>query len=232
MSLAIIDPNCNADEAAMRRAMIDSQLRTNGINEPSLLAAIAAIARTDFLPEGAAARAYIDRAIPLTASRSLNPVLSTARLIADANIVAGQKILLIGAASGYAAAILAAMGAQVTAVESDAALLALAHKALGDAANITLVEAPLAEGAPTGAPYDGLLIDGAVESVPESLIAQLAPGARIATGLVDIGPADAGVTRLARAVKISGSDAVRLVAFADFECVRLPGFSPPPVFTF
>ncbi|MEQ1725677.1 MAG: protein-L-isoaspartate O-methyltransferase [Sphingopyxis sp.] len=207
--------------------MIDSQLRTNGVNDPAMLAAIASVSRAAFVPASAAALAYADRAVPITSARALNPPLTTARLIDDAQIAAGQNVLLIGAASGYAAALLGALGARVTAVESDPALLVMARQALGDRANITLVEAPMASGAPDGAPYDALIIDGAVESVPASLTQQLADGAQIAAGIFDT-----GVTRLARAIKMAGSDAVQPHVFADLECARLPGFSPPPTFTF
>lgn len=227
MSLALADPMAAQDETAQRRMMIDGQLRTNGVNDPRLLGAIDSVARLSFVPAGAAALAYADRAVPLGNGRALNPALTTARLILDAQIAAGQNILLIGAATGYAAAVMSALGARVTAVESDTGLLAAARAALGADANVTLVDAPLAVGAPDGAPYDALIIDGAVDAIPPSLVRQLADGARIAAGQLD-----AGVTRLVRAVKVAGSDTVHPHAFADLECVRLPGFSPPPHFTF
>lgn len=227
MSLCVADPIATPCETALRRAMIDSQLRPNGVINPSLLTAMELISRTAHIPANDAALAYSDRAVPLTSARALNPTLTTARLIDDAQIAAGHNVLLIGAATGYAAALLAGMGARVTAVESDPALLVMAREALSDTAHVTLTEAPLTAGAPDSAPYDVLIIDGAVESVPEALVAQLSGGARIAAGM-----ADAGVTRLARAIKIEGSDAVNPIAFADLECVRLPGFSPPSQFTF
>lgn len=227
MSLALADPFVASDEAASRRMMIDSQLRPNGVNDPALLAAIASVSRIAHVPAASASLAYADRAVPLGRGRSLNPTLTTARLIADAQIAPGQRVLLIGAGCGYAAAVLAALGAHVAAVESDPALLAMARDALDSCDHITLVDAALTAGSPQGAPYDRLVIDGAVELIPTSLIAQLVDGALIVTGVYD-----AGVTRLARAVKIAGSDAAHPVAFADLECIRLPGFSPPPQFSF
>lgn len=237
MSLALADHIAAPDEAASRQMMIDTQLRTNGVNDPALLAAIASVSRAAFVPAGAVALAYADRAVPtghgpmgngpMGNGRALNPTLTTARLIGDAQIAAGQNVLLIGAGTGYAAAVLSALGARVSAVESDPALLAMARTALSDSAHVTLIDAPLTAGAPDGAPYDALIIDGAVESVPASLVSQLADGARIAAGIFD-----AGVTRLVRAVKMAGSDVVQPHAYADLECVRLPGFSPPPTFTF
>jgi protein-L-isoaspartate(D-aspartate) O-methyltransferase len=210
-----------------RRAMVDSQLRTNDVTQPRLVAAIAATPREPHLPAAHRAAAYIDRAVPLAGGRAINPPLTTARLIAQADVAPGAKVLLIGAATGYAAAILARLGAQVTAVEEDAALLATARQTLADAAGISFVEGPLAAGAPGGAPYDAMIVDGAVEMLPAALTAQLRDGARISCGVIDN-----GVARLARAVAVKGASDVRPLPFADLECVTLPGFAPPPSFTF
>ena len=215
------------DSAALRRAMVDSQLRTNDVIAPSLVAALLDTPRETHVPAAQQASAYIDRAIPLGGGRALNPALTTARLIAELGDVAGRNVLLIGAASGYAAALLSRLGACVTAVEESPALLALAGPALADTVGITLVNAPLAEGAAAHSPYDALMIDGAVELLPATLLAQLADGAPIVTGLYD-----QGVTRLARAVHVSGATSVHPLPFVDLECVRLPGFAPPPRFTF
>ena len=220
-------------EAALRGALIDSQLRPNGVTDPALLAAIDAVARSRFVPGNDLALAYADRPVPLAGGgamrgfRALNPVLTTARLILDANVQPRQNILLIGAGTGYAAAVLAQLGARVTAVECDAGLAADARAALADTADVVLVEALLPVGAPAHAPYDRLIVDGAIEALPSALVEQLRDGGRIAMGLFD-----RGVTRLARAVRVAEQSIVQPVAFADLECVRLPGFSPPPRFTF
>ncbi len=210
-----------------RHMMVDSQLRTNDVIDPLLVAALRDIARERFLPAALHASAYVDRALPMSGGRSLNPVLTTARLIADARITAGQHVLLIGAATGYAAAVLAGIGAKVTAVESDPAMVQLARAALGGATAVTLAEGALTEGAVDGAPYDALIVDGAIESLPATLLGQLKAGARISCGL-----AEGAVTRLARAVAVGGAQRVRALPFADLECVSLPGFAPPPRFTF
>jgi protein-L-isoaspartate(D-aspartate) O-methyltransferase len=132
-------------------------------------------------------------------------------------------VLLIGATGGYTAALLVELGAVVTAVESDPELVAAARIALGDTA--TVVEAPLTEGHAPGAPYDVLFVDGAVEELPDALLAQLRDGARIATGLVQN-----GVTRLAVGARTAGGHAVQ--PFLDAECVILPGFTKPAAFRF
>lgn len=210
---------------AARHAMVASQLRTNAVSDTRVVAAMAGMPREAFLPAGAAAIAYRDTAIPLGGARAVNPPLATARLLTEAALRPEDRVLLIGAAGGYAAALLAGLVAAVTAVESDPGLLAIARGALAETGNVTLVDAPLEAGAPGDATYDVLVIDGAVEEVPTALIDQLRSGGRVVTGLVEH-----GVTRLAAGVKTGGG--FGLTAFADSECVRLPGFARPTGFRF
>jgi protein-L-isoaspartate(D-aspartate) O-methyltransferase len=219
------DPATQSSDIAIRRQMmIDSQLRPSDVIEPRLIAAISSVDREAFVPAERAAAAYADRAIPLVGGRALNPPLATARLIADLAPQSGERVLLIGAATGYAAAVLAAMNVEVIAVEEAADLVAHCRRA---APQVELVEGPLAAGAAQHAPFAAMLIDGAVEMIPQSLLAQLADGGRFVTGLAD-GP----VTRLARGVRVAGSDSAGLLPFADSECVVLPGFARPRGFSF
>lgn len=208
-----------------RHAMVASQLRTNAVSDNRVVAAMASIPREHFLPSDAAAIAYRDTAIPLGRARAVNPPLATARLLTEAELEATDRVLLIGAGGGYAAAILAGLVAHVTAVESDSALVALAGGALAETPNVELVEAPLASGHPTGAPFDLLVVDGAVEQLPSALIDQVRAGGRVVTGLVE-----RGVTRLAAGRKTAGG--FGLHAFADSDCVILPGFARPQGFCF
>lgn len=213
--------------AIARRAMVDNQLRTNDVTEAALVLALRETPREPHLPAELQAAAYIDRALPLGGDRALNPPLTTARLIAEAQVQPGQSVLLIGAATGYAAALLARLGATVVAVEEDAGLMSRAQQTLTDVAAVRLVQAPLTAGAPGDAPFDVLIVDGAVAALPQALLAQLRPGARIACGI-----AGDAVTRLARAVALTDGQPVRPLAFADLECVILPGFAAPPRFSF
>lgn len=205
--------------------MVSSQLRTNNVSDPRIVAAMEAVARERFVPAERATLAYVDVPIPLSGGRALNAPLVTARLITESGVGAGEKVLLIGAATGYAAALLAQLGAKVTALEVDDSLVAAARAALGKASGITLVTGPLEAGWRKGAPYDVILIDGAVEAVPAAIATQLAVDGRLLTGLVDN-----GVTRLALGRK--AGQGVGLVPFADLETVRLPGFSTPSGFSF
>lgn len=215
------------DSAIRRQVMIDSQLRPSDVTDPRVLAAIARVDREAFVPAGRTAMAYADRAVPLSDGRALNPVLTTARMLVDLAPAAGSHVLLVGAATGYAAAVLAAMGVRVTAVEEEPALAAMARAALADRAGVQLVEGTLPGGAPDAAPFDALLVDGAVEQIPASLLDQLGDGAPIVSGI-----RDGAVTRLGRAVRVAGVAAAALLPFADIECVSLPGFAAPPSFQF
>lgn len=210
--------------ADMRAAMIDSQLRTNDVIDPAVVAAMGRVAREAHVPASLAGVAYMDRAIALGHDRALNPPLVTGRLLVAADVAPGARVLLIGAATGYTAALLAALGADVTAVEEQADLLATARAATDDA-GIRWVEGPLAAGAPDGAPYDRILIDGAIELLPDALTDQLAEGGKL------VGARREGsVTRLVQGVRTAG--AVTLRAFADMDVAALPGFARPQSFQF
>ncbi|MFW2828887.1 protein-L-isoaspartate O-methyltransferase family protein [Sphingomonas sp. ID0503] len=207
---------------AMRQAMVASQLRTNEVNDPRVIAAIAAVPRERFVPADRAAVAYIDRPVPLNARRALNTPMATSRLIVELETRPTDRALVIGAGSGYAAAILARLTASVTALEEDESLAGLATAELS---GVETVIGPLVEGHAAGAPYDVILIDGAVERIPAAIIDQLADGGRIAAAIVDN-----GVTRLTVGRKSGG--AVGLRAFADADAAPLPGFAEPPSFKF
>ena len=211
--------------SAMRAAMVASQLRTNNVSDPRVVAAFEAVARERFVPVERRALAYVDVQVPLGAGRALNPAMATARLLTEAMLSPVDKLLLIGAATGYAAAVAAELVGSVTAVEEDAHLFAQAQQNLAGDARIALVCGPLAAGCPAGAAYDVIVIDGAVEAVDARIIAQLADGGRLLTGLDD-----AGITRLASGRRIG--NACPLIAFADVETVRLPGFARPKSFAF
>ena len=204
--------------SSMRAAMVESQLRTNDVDDQRVIAAMAQVPREDFVPAERRAMTYIDRPIPLGGGRSLNPPLVTGRLLKEAQVEEGDRVLLIGAATGYAAVLLSALGAKVTAVEAEDG-----PQVLGTAA--TVVRGPMPTGAPEGAPYDLLFIDGAVEEVPAALVQQLADGARVVTGIVE-----RGVTRLCSGRAVSG--VLGLASLADLEMVVLPGFSAPERFVF
>lgn len=208
----------------MRRAMVSSQLRTTAVNDARVIAAMSAVPRELYVPAESASVAYIDRAIRIGDGRALNPPMTTGRLLTEAHPKAEDRALVVGSATGYVAALLAELTASVVALEEDAALLEVARKTTTSPA-VSFVHGSLAAGWKKKAPYDLILIDGAVQYVPQPLIDQLAEGGRLATAI-----ADRGVTRLAIG-KRSGKG-FGLVAFADAEAVSLPGFAQPTGFNF
>lgn len=209
----------------MRRAMVASQLRTNAVNDPRVIAAMSSVPRERFVPAERQTVAYVDRPVPLGNGRALNPPATTGLLLTEGAVRASDRVLLIGAATGYTAAVLAELAGHVTALEVDTDLATQAQAALGGSPKVTIVTGPLEAGWQAGAPYDLILVDGAVEQVPDALVDQLTPDGRLATGLVD-----GGVLRLALGRKAGGGFGLRV--FADEEAVRLPGFQRPQGFTF
>jgi protein-L-isoaspartate(D-aspartate) O-methyltransferase len=204
--------------SSMRTAMVESQLRTSAVDDQRVIAVMAKVPREDYVPAERRAMTYVDRPIPLDGDRALNPPLVTGRLLKEADVQAGEKVLLIGAATGYSAALLAELGAQVTAVEVEGG----AEIAVP---GVTVVRGPLAVGASAGAPYDVLFIDGAVEEVPAALVQQLVDGGRVVTGVVE-----RGVARLCSGRAVAG--VLGLASLTDMEMVVLPGFSAPEQFVF
>lgn len=209
----------------MRRAMVESQLRTTGVNDPRVIAAMSAVPRERFVPAPIRTLAYMDRPVALGGDRELNLPEATGRLLTVAQVTPTDRVLLVGAATGYTAALLERLAGSVVALESDPSLVATAREALAGATRIEIVEAPLAGGWTAGAPYDLIFIDGLIEQLPDMLIAQLAEGGRLACALLERGASRLAVGRRAGA-------GFGLDYFADCESVRLPGFARPKTFTF
>ena len=210
--------------AEMRSAMIDSQLRTNDVIDPAVIGAMAAVPREAHVPSALASVAYTDRAIALGHGRALNAPLVTGRLLVAAAVRPGMRVLLVGGATGYTAALLARLGAEVHAVEENADLMATAQAATADA-NIHWVQGPLAAGAPGDAPFDRIIVEGAIETLPAALVAQLAEGGRLVAAR-----REGAVARLVEGVKVGGTVALR--SFADMDVAPLPGFAAPAGFRF
>jgi protein-L-isoaspartate(D-aspartate) O-methyltransferase len=186
----------------MRRAMVDSQLRTSGVTDAWVLAAMGSIPREDFVPASHRATAYMDRSIALGDGTVLNPAVSTALLLQAADIRPDDNVLLVGADDGYVAALLRERGARLTCAAPSNVL---------DAAS--------------AAPFSLLVVDGAAEELPDELLGLAADGARLVTGLVD-----GAVTRLAKGYV--NDRKVALKAFTDSEIAPLPAFARKPEFVF
>lgn len=212
----------DTDFQALRRAMVSNQLRPNKVTDAAVLAAMGDVPRELFVGADQAGVAYRDTTVSLGAGRSLNPPIATGRLLDAAKPVAGERVLLVGAATGYVAALLVAMGCTVTALEEDQALAA---RAAAGPAGATIVTGPLVAGWPSAAPYDLVYIDGCVEAIPAALVEQLADNGRLVAGMMDH-----GVCRLVTGRRAGAGFGT--YAFADVEAAPLPGFAPTPAFTF
>ena len=208
------------DFAAAREAMVESQLRPQGVSDPAVLSAMGRIAREKFLPSHTRPLAYVDRAVTVGEGRFLPAPAVLGQLLTQMRAEVGQRALVIGAGTGYSAAILRAMGLHVTALESSAALAATARDL-----KVKVTEGPLEAGFENGAPYDQILIDGAVEYIPDAIIDQLADGGRLGTALID-----RGITRLVVGRKAGG--AFGTLSIGDAGVPALPGFSRPKAFIF
>jgi protein-L-isoaspartate(D-aspartate) O-methyltransferase len=208
----------------MRRAMVTSQLRTTGVNDPRVLAAMGEVPRERFVPAERRGIAYAETLVPLGNGRFLNAPMALGKLLVEAAPQAGERALVVGAATGYAAAVLARLVGSVVAVEEDPQLAASAKAALKDS-SVKLVEGPLAKGHKRTAPYDVILIDGAVETIPDALVDQLADGGRLVASIVE-----EGVQRLA--IGRRAGEGFGTVTFADVASAPLPGFERPRNFTF
>ena len=168
-------PSSTTDFATARSMMVDSQVRPNKVVDPRIIAAMRTIPREAFLAPGLVARAYADENVPLGGGRVMPAPMIVARMIQISQLADGARVLVVGAGTGYGAALLAHCGAKVTAVEDDPALLAIARAALrAQAPGVTLIEAPIEAGAPSDAPYDCIFVEGAVDFLGDALLAQLA----------------------------------------------------------
>lgn len=208
----------------MRRAMVASQLRTTGVNDPRVLAALGEVPRERFVPHDRIAAAYADAVLPLGHGREMNSPIALGRLLTEASLTGDERAMVVGSAAGYAAAVVARLARSVVALEEEPALVASARSALAGT-GVLIAEGPLTKGWTTGAPYDFILIDGAVEYVPQSLVDQLADGGTLACALLEN-----GVSRLCIGRVVAG--AFGLQPFSDTAAAVLPGFSKPRSFTF
>lgn len=221
------------DFAAARANMVEGQLRPTKIVHRVVLEAMRSIPREAFVPgpDGGPlkALAYLDDDLDLAPAgaergRVLTRPLTAARFAQAAEPQPGERALVVAAGTGYLAAILARSGMAVTALEEDPVLLAALRANRGLMPGVVPAEGKLAAGLPAGAPYDLIIIEGAVETLPQDFVRQLAPGGRLLTILA---PAP-GRSVLVRAT--AQGAALNPVPLMDCFAPKLAAFARAPAF--
>jgi protein-L-isoaspartate(D-aspartate) O-methyltransferase len=169
------------DFATARTNMVESQLRTNRVTDRRLIAAFETVPRENYVPESKRAIAYVDEDLKVATDRYMTEPMVLARLIEDAHVQTGDVALVVGAGTGYACAILANLAATVVGLESEEALADAAEATLAREGvdNAVIVRGKLTEGVPRQGPFNVIVIDGAIETLPEALVEQLADGGRL-----------------------------------------------------
>jgi protein-L-isoaspartate(D-aspartate) O-methyltransferase len=215
------------DFAARRTIMVDSQVRPSDVTKFPVIAAMLEIPRERFVPGDRREAAYMGENVPLAPGRVLLEARNIAKLLDGLDIGQDELVLDVGAGLGYVAALLARLAEAVIAVEEDAEMAAEAEAALAEvsADNVAVVTGPLVEGAPKHGPYDVILIEGAVERLPDALVAQLKDGGRIGVLFME---GALGVVRIGH--KRDGQVTWRFAFNASAPV--LPGFSAEAEFVF
>jgi protein-L-isoaspartate(D-aspartate) O-methyltransferase len=215
------------DYAAAREAMVDRQVRTADVTRYPIIAAMLTVPREDFVPEALRPVAYLGEHVPLAPGRVLLDPRVFAKMIDALAIGPRDLVLDVGCGLGYSTAVLAFMAEAVVALESDAAMAADAEARLAEHAvdNAIVQAGPLAEGAAANAPYDAMLIEGAIDVLPEGLAGQLKLGGRVAA-IVSEG--SGGQARLG--LRTAGGIVWRRIF--DATAPVMPGFAATKAFEF
>ncbi|MGB0683627.1 MAG: protein-L-isoaspartate O-methyltransferase family protein [Magnetovibrionaceae bacterium] len=216
------------DFAKARYLMVENQLRCVKVYDETILDAFSNLPRERFVPKGQAGLAYMDEAVPVADGRYLMEAMILGRMLQSAHVGAEDAVLIVGCGTGYSAAVLADLCSAVVALEEDTALAALANATLADlgADNVAVIEGPLAEGYPSQAPYDVIVIDGSVDLVPDVIRDQLADGGRLVTIINED-----GIGRARLITRVSGTQFTETDLF-DAGSPKLPGFDVKPAFAF
>ena len=219
------------DVAQQRANMVENQVRPSDVTDRRILSAMQEIPRERFVPPQLVSLAYIDEDVPLNASapgaenRWLMAPRVLAKLLQLAEICKEDQVLDVGTGTGYSAALLSRMAANVVALESDGALAKQATTALKglEIGNVDLVAGDLDAGCPDRAPFDVIIIGGAIDVPPDALLGQLKDGGRLVAVVRQSGVGKGVIWRR------MGRSFDRWIAF-DAAAKPLPGFQRTPEF--
>ncbi|MCH8179726.1 MAG: protein-L-isoaspartate O-methyltransferase [Proteobacteria bacterium] len=216
----------NVEQA--RFNMIEQQIRPWDVLDTSVLELLSAVRREDFIPAEHQAQAFMDLEIPLGGGRTLLAPRVEARLVQDLHLSKQDTVLLVGAATGYVAALLAHKAQRVIALESQADLASAARANLRKAgvSNAEVVQADGSQGLAAQGPFDAILLAGSVAQVPQALLDQLKAGGRL---LAVVG--DEPVMQATLFTRVADGQFSRQELF-DTVAARLPGFPEPSKFHF
>ncbi|WP_404378370.1 protein-L-isoaspartate O-methyltransferase [Caenispirillum salinarum] len=218
------------DFTIARRNMVEGQIRTNRVTDPLVLNAMKTLPRELFVPKAMQSICYMDEEIPLGNDRCLMEPMILARLLQECAVQEDDVVLVIGAGTGYSAAVMAHMASTVVALEADQELADRASRLMADLNidNVAVVSGPLDQGYPQQSPYDAIFFDGAIADVPRAILDQLREGGRLVAVIEDDADAEVGqATLVTRNEGVVG----RRTAF-DAKVPMLPGFEPAPKFVF
>lgn len=216
------------DFVAARRNMVDGQVRTADVTDSRILSAMLEIPREDFVPPESSALAYLDfdLAVGKAGSRRLLKPMVLAKLIHAADIASSDRVLDVGCATGYGAAVLGHIAGQVVALEEDADLAQAARSALAGRPNVSLVTGPLSGGWAPAAPYDVIVIEGTTEITPQAFfLHQLKDGGRLVC-ILGSGPSTKAMLYRRSAEELGGR------AIFDASAALVPGFARAAAFAF
>jgi protein-L-isoaspartate(D-aspartate) O-methyltransferase len=207
--------SASAEFAEQRRAMVESQLRGRGIKDSRVLEAMQAVPRHLFVPPAVAAAAYADEPLAIGEGQTISQPYIVAAMTEALELTGSERVLEVGAGSGYQAAILSPLAREVIAVEARPMLARTARERLSQLgySNVRVEIGDGTLGWPPGSPYDGILVAAAAPMVPPPLIEQLADGGRL---VIPLGSAEH--QELFRVRKQAG----RIVQQALFACRFVP----------
>jgi protein-L-isoaspartate(D-aspartate) O-methyltransferase len=169
------------DFAELRERMVDRQIAARGIRDPLLLDALRQVPRERFVSPDYGAQAYGDHPLPIEAGQTISQPYIVALMIEAAEVRPGDRVLEVGAGSGYAAAVMSRIAGQVIGIERQPELVEIARERLQRLGydNVEVVEGDGTRGWPDKAPYDAILAAASGSHVPQPLVDQLAPGGRL-----------------------------------------------------
>jgi protein-L-isoaspartate(D-aspartate) O-methyltransferase len=213
------------DFATARTHMVDGQVRIADVTDLRIIGAMQHIERERFVLPHSRDLAYVDFDLAVAPGRTLMKPRVLAKLIQVADVGGSDRVLDVGCATGYGAAVLGRMAAQVTALEEDPELARMARASLAMEKKVEVVENRLVQGWAATAPYDVIVMEGATEVMPDALLRQLGDGGRLVCIL--------GGDQAAKAMLYvrSGEDVGGRAVF-DAAAGVLPGFAKVPAFSF